>query len=278
MSIPNPYASPTSPPPAPATEYLGGPGQSQLEYMRAYSYIFENPNWLTTVLYMALLSLVAVIPGVGIILQLFFLGYQFEVLESLLRTRGTRYPDFDFGRIGDYLGRGVWPFLVNLVAGFVIAPVIYIGAIVLVVMVGLTANLAGEKAAPIVATIGGTFALIVFLAAVLAFAMLMMPMILRAGLAQDFAAAFQVNWIIDFVKKMYLEMILAGLFLMATATVLCLLGLLVCFVGLFAVIPVLVLAQTHLFYQLYAIYLTRGGTPVPVKVMSPMMVPLKPSS
>jgi hypothetical protein len=270
MSIPNPYASPVAPPPSPLKEMLGGPGQSQMEYMRAYHYIFENPNWLTTVLYIGLLGLAAIIPGVGLILQLFFLGYQFEVLEMLLRTRGTKYPDFDFGRIGEYLGRGVWPFLVNLVASIVIVPVIYVALIVMVVMVGLAASVAGENAGPIVAILFGTVAFVVFLALVMALTMLLVPMILRAGLSQDFVAAFQFNWIIDFVKKMYIEMILTGLFLMATAMALGLLGFLACFIGIFAVVPILLLAQTHLLYQLYSIYLTRGGMPVPVKVAVPL--------
>jgi len=251
-------------------EVIGGPGQSAMEYMRAYHYIFENPNWMTTVLYIGLLSLAGIIPGVGIILQLFFLGYQFEVLEALLRTRGTKYPDFDFGRIGEYLGRGVWPFLVNLVVAFVLLPLIYMALIVLGVIVAVFASLAGDDAAPVIATIGGSFAVVIFSGFVIAMMMLVAPMILRAGLAQDFAAAFQFRWISDFVRKMYVEMILAGLFMMATAVGLGLLGLLACFVGILAVTPIILLAQTHLLYQLYSIYLTRGGTPVPVKVAAPL--------
>src|SRR5688572_22044128 len=137
MSYPNPYAAPMAPPPLPMKEVINGPGQSAMEYMRAYHYIFENPNWMTTVLYIGLVSLAGIIPGVSIILQLFFFGYQFEVLEALLRTRGTRYPDFDFGRIGAYLNRGIWPFLVNLVVTFVLIPLIYMALIILGVIIAV---------------------------------------------------------------------------------------------------------------------------------------------
>src|SRR5215813_356252 len=93
--------------PAPAT--FGG-----LELMRAYHYIFENPNWGMNVLwgFLCLLS-TQLIPFLG---QLVFLGYQFEVIESLCLTSGTRYPDFDISRFGDYLGRSIWPFLMMLLS------------------------------------------------------------------------------------------------------------------------------------------------------------------
>jgi Protein of unknown function (DUF4013) len=265
MSSSNPYAAQQ-----PAQDFPGGPGPAAMEYMRAYHFIFENPNWTMTVLYMGLIALAAIIPGVGILLQLFYLGYQFLVLDALLQSRGTRYPDFEFGKIGDYLGRGIWPFLVNLVASVVFIPLIYIVLIVVGVLIAVAASIVGEDLAPVVATVGGLLAAIVFLGCMLALMLLMAPMILRAGLAQDFTAAFQFTWITDFIKTMYREMIFAGLFLMGTGLALTLLGALACGIGLFAVIPLLVLGQTHLLYQLYSIYLARGGTPVPVKIPAPL--------
>src|SRR5262245_46040474 len=216
-NAPNPYASPVAPPPTPGKEIVGGTGQTAMEYMRAYNFIFENPNWTTTVVYIGLLTLAAIIPGVSILLQLLFLGYQFETVEMLLRTRGTQYPDFSFGRIGDYLGRGIWPFLISLIIGFVLAPIIYIAVIIMVVAIALLASAAGDQAGPVVAIIGGALGFVVFLALMLAIMMLTMPMLLRSGLAQDFGAAFQFSWISDFVRRMYREMVLAGLFMIGTA-------------------------------------------------------------
>jgi len=273
-NVPNPYASPIAPPQYPAKEIVGGTGQTAMEYMRAYHFIFENPNWTTTVAYIGLCTLAAIIPGVSILLQLLFLGYQFETVETLLRTRGTQYPDFSFGRIGDYLGRGIWPFLISLIVGFVLAPIMYVAVIILVVIVALLASAAGDQAGPVVAIIGGIIGFAIFLALMLAIMMLTMPMLLRSGLAQDFGAAFQFSWISDFVRKMYREMVLAGLFMIGTALPLALLGLLACGIGICVVMPIILLAQTHLMYQLYGIYLTRGGQPVPMKIAAmPMMPP-----
>src|SRR5215471_20553632 len=124
---PNPYASPA---PVQMAIVPTGGGPTSMDYMRSFNYIFENPDWITTILLLGLVYLGALIPGVGIILNLLFIGYQFEVMDLLLKTQGRQYPGFDFGRIGDYLGRGVWPFLVSLVATFVLVPLIYGGIIV----------------------------------------------------------------------------------------------------------------------------------------------------
>jgi hypothetical protein len=95
--------------------------------------------------------------------------------------------------------------------------------------------------------------------------MLMVPPMLRAGLAQDFAEGFNFGWVLDFLKRTWMEMILGLLFLMFSAAVLGVLGLLACYIGLFFVMPVVFLAQAHLNYQLYVLYLSRGGTPIPEK-------------
>src|SRR5690242_1418081 len=110
---PNPYASPTSPPVAIQPAGLAFKPIDRIEYMRSYQYVFESPNWTMNIVwgFLCLISTM-IIPVVG---QLVLLGYQFEILEVLLRTQGARYPDFDANRFADYLGRSIWPFLVALV-------------------------------------------------------------------------------------------------------------------------------------------------------------------
>jgi hypothetical protein len=93
-------------------------------------------------------------------------------------------------------------------------------------------------------------------------------------LAQDFTAGFDLAWIKDFVAKTWVEVLISALvlILVAHAVILC-----TCFVGLLAVIPLVPLVQAHLWYQFYALYLSRGGTPVPVKAMvAPVVGPPPP--
>lgn len=272
---PNPYASPMPTGPG-MTAFPVGSGQTSMEYMRSYNYIFENPGWMTTVLCLGVVWIAAIIPGVGILLNLLFFGYQFEVIDSLIRTQGRQYPTFDFGRFGDYLGRGVWPFLVNLVATLVLMPVLYIGMIIVGLLVAGIAGAGGDNLGPVLGIACGSVSLILFLAVAFAAGAVMMAMILRSGLAQEFGAAFQFDWISDFMSKMWLEMLLAGLFIMATALVLEIVGLLALCIGIFFVLPLLILAGAHIMYQLYMIYLTRGGMPVPMKMTPAVAQPMVP--
>jgi uncharacterized membrane protein len=60
------------------------------------------------------------------------------------------------------------------------------------------------------------------------------------------------------------ERLLSALFLLLTVFVLDIVGLLALCVGILFVGPIVALAIVHLTYQLYAVYLSRGGTPVPI--------------
>jgi hypothetical protein len=120
-------------------------------------------------------------------------------------------------------------------------------------------------------TLFGITGFLVFFAVIFAVSMILIAMVLRSGLAQDFAAAFQFEWIKDFISKMWLEMLLAGLFLVATGFGLEIIGLAALCVGLFFVLPLLLLAYAHILYQLYAVFLSRGGQPVLPKLPLPMM-------
>ena len=260
-SGPNPYASPIMPAAPPPIVPLG-PLPTSMEYLRSYGFIFENPNWLSTVLLLALCWLIAFIPGIGIIVNLVFLGYQFEVVDWLLRTHGQQYPGFDFGRLGDYVMRGLWPFLVYLVAVFVALPVLYIAAIIGFLAVGGIASAVGDDAGAVLGFILGAGGFLLFAAAFFTVMIYISAMVLRSGLSQDFASAFQIAWINDFVRRMWVELVLAGLFLWATMTVLEILGILALCVGLFFALALVTLAFAHILYQLYAVYLSRGGIPV----------------
>src|SRR5262245_14157938 len=226
----------------------GPPGKpaAGMDYMRMIMYVFENPNWIMTVLLAALCALIPVIGG--IVLQ----GYKYEVLIGLLATGGARYPDFDFGKFVDYLMRGLWPFLVGLVCSFALVPFW---------MLFICAGAAGEKAAGIVVSLLSLVMMVVIPVFILA----IQPMLLRAALTQDFPQGFQFEWVKDFLKRVWVEMILGILFLMVASMVLVPLGFLACCVGILAVGPILQLAHGHLLFQVYSLYLARGGIEVPIK-------------
>jgi hypothetical protein len=60
-------------------------------------------------------------------------------------------------------------------------------------------------------------------------------------------------------------MILAQLFVVISGMIVGTIGLLVCCVGFYPATTLVMLAQAHIWFQLYQLYLARGGTPIPLK-------------
>jgi hypothetical protein len=243
-------------------------GPCRFEYLRAYNYIFENPNWINTVLMWSLCALVA--GFIPILPYLLIIGHMFEMVESLYLTRGTRYPDFDFNRFSEYLGRGIWPLLVGFIAMLPLLVIIYGGMFGVIFAAAGAAAAGGDELGPVLAVIVGLFGFVLLMALAIGVGLLLTPMALRAGLQQDFAAAFDFGWAMDFVKKTWVEMILSMLFMNLTGVLLELIGLLALCIGIYPAMAIMMMGQTYMLYQLYALYLSRGGTPIPLKPQYPV--------
>jgi len=235
---------------------------ASLDYSRTVNYVFENPNWLLNLVWLFLCQLVACI--IPIVPQIIVMGYQFEVVDGLLQNRDARYPDFDLNRIADYLMRGIWPFLAMIVVAIGWGVVFVLITLICSGCIAGAAGLAGENVGPVIGTIGIIvgIALGIVLMALLLF--IVTPVSIRAGLAHDFPAGFDLAWIKDFIAKTWVEVLTSTLvlILVANAMIWC-----TCLVGSLAVIPLIPLVQAHFWYQFYMIYLSRGGTPIPVKAV-----------
>ena len=257
-------------PKPPADGNWAAPPEANLRYMRSIEYVFENPQWLMNVIWILLCSIVAGI--VPVLPQMVLIGYQFEVVEALLHSRGSFYPNFETNRISDYLTRGVWVFLASLLASIaiILALLTMIGLIFLAAF-GLISALS-EDAAPVIVPVMVITGAVIIIAAGIVANMVIVPIILRAGLSQDFGQAFDFAWVKDFIAKTWLSMIARGLFAMFAGMALLFVGLLACGVGYLVAIGVLQLMQCYLLFQLYAEYLSKGGTPVQLKPrMAPQM-------
>lgn len=272
MSYPdanNPFASPQVPKEVPVAPLPAGP--VQMEYLRSYNYIFENPNWMMNVLwgFLCILSS-ALVPVIG---QLLFMGYQYEVIEALCLNRGSRYPDFDINRFTEYLGRSIWPFLVSLIVVLPLIVLLYGGMIVAVLLGVAAAAAGGDDIGPVIGMVVGVFGFVVVMGLFMVVMALVTPMILRAGLQQEFGAAFDFGWAMDFLKKTWMELILSSLFLGFSGIIVIGISALALCVGMYAGIAVMMLAQAHMWYQLYMIFLSRGGAPIPFKPQAPQVPP-----
>jgi hypothetical protein len=234
-----------------------------MDYQRSYKFIFEHTNWLVNVALVFVCQFI--IPIVGPIVCL---GYFGEMIEHL-HQRNPRgpYPNFDFGRFGDYLKRGIWPFLAAVVGSMILVPVIF----AVIFVMGAIPALVGENGRESGLIVGAIFMvmMVLYFAIIILLNVFLVPILLAAELTQEFAAAFNFNWILDFLRRVWKELLLSAMFLTVTALGLTFVGALLCCVGIYPLTTLIFFAQTHLYYQLYELYLARGGQPLAIKTQLP---------
>jgi hypothetical protein len=256
-----------------------------MRYLQSYSFMFSSRNWTTNLL---LASLCVLIPAVGPII---LIGYLFEVIDALLArrpwpdsrradqpsdaitsqplapsttespTHAGDYPDLTFDRLGEYLTRGIWPFLVQLIVNLPVGVVFGL----LWTMGMMLVSIAAANNSGGLATVVVIFLVLVYLLFVVALGVVSAPLYIRAGLSSDFASAFSMEFFRDFLKRVGKETLLMQLFLSATGVLLTLGGMLACCIGMYPAIALVMFAHHHLDLQLYQLYLQRGGTPVEPK-------------
>jgi len=259
---PDPYASPTADIAA---------GSKPLDVMAAFRFPFQNDGWIGN-LFLVLLCML--IPIVGPIV---FLGYKFELIEWLLkqpkRSDGAGHPSLDFGRFGDYLKRGVWPFLAALIAQLVMTPLVMLIIFPLICGVGLAGAMIEENDMEAVGVMCMIATQVLMFVGILAINLLAItvvtPMMIGAGLSQELGPAIDFQFIKGFISRTWKEMLAAYLWLFLASFVLMPLGLCLLIVGAYLVGAWAWLAMAHLYYQLYLLYLERGGTPIKPKSDKP---------
>jgi hypothetical protein len=237
-----------------------------MKYIEAYKFPFRSPKWLTN----SLCCLVAALVPIAGPMVLF--GYQFEIIEALhLRRKEDDYPDFDTNRLGKYLLRGAWPFLVALIVGLpvgfiAVIPflVSYFGFLISVSPAGGGGNSPWTAVWAVLMALSFLFQLLLQVVA----SVIIIPMMLRAGLMQDFGAGFNVPFLKDYLRRMWSTTFVAELFLIFSALGLQLVGMLVFCVGWLLVIPLVQLARAYLLWELYEEYLRRGGTEVTLQAQA----------
>lgn len=254
-----------------------------MHYLQAYRFVFKSPKWMLNLL---LTSISSLIPVVGPIV---LIGYFFDIIDVLIRRRalerlgdenhssesfGERvmdalpaeedyrtasYPDFDFNLFADYLTRGLWPFLIRFAVNLIVAMLASFVLIVGMILVGMTLS-ASNSVYGFILMYGSFWIIYAFL--IWAMGILTTPLYLRAGLSGDFASAFSMAFYRDFMKRVGKEVVAVELFMAATGAVLTVMGILMCYFGLFPAFALISYAHHHLEYQLYELYLERGGEPI----------------
>lgn len=233
----------------------------RIRYLKSYYFIFDSQNWYLAVLASFLCVFVSqVIP---ILPYIVFGGYLLFVIESQLTAPEHPYPDFAFEKFADYLAKAIWSFLIGM--GFLVILgvlyfVCYFGGIF-----GIIAAASNQDADTVGLTLSlGLPAIVLMWMGIIGGSIILSSaMMLRAGLAGSFVEGFRIRWLWDFFRRTWVEQILAAAFFTIAYNLLTLLGLLAFCLGAFVAQGVALMAHAHVVSQLYRLYLTRGGEPIP---------------
>lgn len=230
-----------------------------MRYFDSIGFVFKKQNWVMNTLLCVVCMLIPVIGPIVL------LGYMYEVFDTLHRDPTHKdYPDFSFERFTAYLTRGIWPFIVQLIAQAVMMVPMFVAYLIAMFVSAAFA----EKAGIVVVFAWLGYVAVAMIAGVV-IGLVMWPAQLHAGYGRQLDFAGMIAFIKEFFKKVGKELVLSLLFLFVAGIVLIPLGLVACCVGVWFVAVLLVYSQFHLKSQLYELYLQRGGTPIPVKGETP---------
>ena len=101
---------------------------AQVSVVDSVRFVFEDDEWKTNVLIGTVLTLIPVIGPIVLA------GWLCEIHQRLVRGHPRTAPKLDFSDLGHYLGRGVWPFLVQLVMSLPLSFIMGAGYLVVVLV------------------------------------------------------------------------------------------------------------------------------------------------
>jgi hypothetical protein len=241
-------AKPASAPPA---------ASAGIQYLESFRYIFTHPEWFKNLIIFSVFILIPVLN-----LAILF-GYLYEIVEHRHRRLPGPYPLFEVRRFARYVTRGIWCYLLGDIMQVIIAPIVQV--LTQTTMFGSMAAMQSGEAGAIAVAVIVPLVIIGFLLFLLLLQIVTAPFFLRGGLSQDFGVMMNFRWAYDYVRQMWLELVLVHIFLMLSMLVVLPLGCLLFCYGFFVALALVTMVEAHLFCQLYELYLTRGGEPIPLK-------------
>lgn len=227
-----------------------------MNYTAAVTDFFKPPKWMMNLL---LAGVCVFIPLIGPVV---IKGWVITGLWGRDDERPETFPDFDFNNFGKYLERGLWPFLVMLVSSVVLAVI----CAIIIVPVGLICSLIthGVHDNSCVGFLMAIFMFFFYAIVIAAMLFVLTPLTLRACLTQDFAQSFNFAFVKRFFSLVWKEIMISALFQVVASALLVCVGLLAICIGAYFATAVIYFCWLHLLKQLYQLYLSRGGEPIPV--------------
>ena len=181
---------PPPPPPPPAPPPALPPAAPGFDFIKPFSFVFDDPRWLPKILVGGLFYLLAFL----IIGIFFILGYLARLARNVIAAVPNPLPEWD--DLGEYFGEGLR--LVG-VAFLWILPIVVLVAM-MVVPAAFLSESNNETAENIGGCLAGTMWCLIFPLS-LAVTFFMPASLLMAAVEQRFGAAFEFDRIWPFIKK-----------------------------------------------------------------------------
>ncbi len=232
-----------------------------MNYTASVSDFFKSPKWMMNLLLGGVCVLIPIV-GPMVVLGWLITGFWARQDENF-----ETFPDFDFSHFGKYLERGLWPFLVALVVtmaiGIVMVPLMWV-LMIPTMLIGQLSSGGEANASSCLGVIAMILMVLLWAVIIFALMLVLVPLKIRASLTQDFAKSFDVGFVKRFLALTWKEIVLSSLFVMVTGTLFVCLGMIAFCVGMYFATVLVYFSWTHLHKQLYTLYLSRGGEPVPL--------------
>lgn len=181
---PPPPPPPTLPPPAQT------PPRPQFDFAKPFSYVFEDPDWVTKIAVGGLFYLA----GFLIIGWFFIFGYVAKTTRNVITGKPRPLPDWD--NLGDYFNEGLRLFGVALVYTL---PMIALAIMMMFPMI--IADAADNEALSAIGGLGVGCMSLLFIPLSLAMVFFLPASLLFVSVEQRFGAAFEFKRIWSFIKQ-----------------------------------------------------------------------------
>ena len=249
---------------APAEAQYLAPGPATpagVSALRAVSAAWNDQNFKNNVLLGLVFLLIPIVGPIALS------GWMCEAHQRLLRRHPNPMPKIDFGDFGDYIKRGLAVFLSSLVIAIPVMIVVY----VFMAAAGFaTFAVIAATNEPILGIAVGIVVGLISIVVTLALSVVVNAVHTRAELTEDFGKALSFGKVMGYAKATAGTVIVKNLAFMLIALGIVLVGLMLCYLGVYPAAVLLQIASMHLRYQIYQDYLAKGGEPIELKPPQPL--------
>jgi hypothetical protein len=260
-----PYAPPASPAPyVPAVPNApADPAQpGSVSAVEAIKFIFSDEDWKNNLLLAAVHMFIPIVGPIALH------GWYAEIFQRLTRRHPRPIPKLDFADLGHYIQRGMAAFVASLVMSL---PFGFIVGLLSAVLYGGGIALAATFKEPIIILPVLLALFLLFFLFGVGFSVFMHASMTWAELTEDVGRSITPRNLLSYAGKTWTTTLVASLVYGIISIPLIMVGYAMCFIGMYPAIVVMLVGMTHLRWQIYQQYLTKGGEPLPIK--APVTLP-----